>query len=828
MGGFPWTLQFSYLLLYALGVVAALWQRGHPLLCLGVLAALIPVGLLSRLPARWFPTWLKQGLQLLVAAGALVWWRHRLGATSIDLMLVEGTVVLGLALAVGGVRREYATLATISFLFLGYGAMSPGRRIYLPVFLAYCSLGIFLMYQTRTLRLLGNDAVLGAAPPKGSGWLYRFLHFALVLTLLATFLALFPLPKGRSEGLVPVSLYTNQQQGFPALWRNWFQPAKTILIDDEGSWMVEGGEDPSVGSEEAETTAETDDAGRFDAREGMGGSGVGKDLVFRVYSPVKLYWLAQLYDVYDGQAWRISDRLRRGRGDLDVLRYAGRQRVEQYFSVEKNVSVKLSGAYRALQILPRTGPAAGDASGSGTFDRLAIRRYVWGGTIVGGLPGVPWNYTCTSLVPTVGNGIGRGERKGLSRSGWNYRALPEKQISRRLRRLAKSLTASCRGPLQKATVLRDFLRNNYRYKLDVPPIPEDREVVDYFLFVSKEGYCQHFAQAMTVLARLAGLPARLATGYSPGNYNVLGGYFEVYEYHGHAWAQVYIPPYGWLTFDGSPPGDLNLDVTPSFLRHLADPFGDEWAARPPEFSVPRASVRRDRWPDEESPASERPGALARAYEQIYSTAAMNSKSANPGIRELAKAAVDNARKWSRELWAGLQDTVAGWGMSLWERFLASCRDWIAYLRSRSASQYVVTIALGSILLWLHRRRERFHRQCRRWLMRYRCLRLWRRLQTMSGGEPDVVVKGCFELSGLLMTLVHRHRPGNTDVLEFADVLAAEVPDLGLPFRTVAEGACLLMFSNQQLPRERAKTSLRAVGELRTAVLGRLSGRRAIP
>ena len=37
-------------------------------------------------------------------------------------------------------------------------------------------------------------------------------------------------------------------------------------------------------------------------------------------------------------------------------------------------------------------------------------------------------------------------------------------------------------------------------------------MVDYFLFDLKRGYCDYLASAMVVLSRLAGIPARLATG----------------------------------------------------------------------------------------------------------------------------------------------------------------------------------------------------------------------------------------------------------------------------------------------------------------------------
>jgi hypothetical protein len=58
------------------------------------------------------------------------------------------------------------------------------------------------------------------------------------------------------------------------------------------------------------------------------------------------------------------------------------------------------------------------------------------------------------------------------------------------------------------------------YTLDIPAPPEGRDVVDYFLFDLRKGYCDYYATSMAVLARAAGLPARLVAGYANGSYDV--------------------------------------------------------------------------------------------------------------------------------------------------------------------------------------------------------------------------------------------------------------------------------------------------------------------
>lgn len=86
------------------------------------------------------------------------------------------------------------------------------------------------------------------------------------------------------------------------------------------------------------------------------------------------------------------------------------------------------------------------------------------------------------------------------------------------------------------------------------------------------------------MARLAGLPSRVATGFSPGNYNTLTNQFEVYEYHAHAWTQIFVEDRGWLTLDATPPQSLVSRTTPAGIGTLRDPFGDEWKMTPPELT----------------------------------------------------------------------------------------------------------------------------------------------------------------------------------------------------------------------------------------------------
>lgn len=823
-GGFPWTLQFSYLLLYGLGIVAALWQRGHTLMCLAVLAALVPLGLIARIPEKWFPEWARQSFQLILAGCGMGWWQYRLAEVPIDLMLVEGTVILGTSLIVGGIRREYATLSTISLLLVGYGGLSPGRAVYVPVFFSYCFLGILLMYQTRTVRLLGAEPPQGTPEPKGSAWFYRILHFAFVGAFLFVFVTSCPMPQGRSPGIVPVSYRTTQDLQFPALWRHWFQPVKTVLIKETGTATTDAGKDPDVLSKTAKKRAQAKKPDGFESVEGKGGAGVGTDLVFRVYSPAKLYWLARLYDIYDGKTWSISETMRRGRGGLDTVHLKSGQQVEQFFSVERVVSRYLCGAYRSQNFTYRPPPViSGSGEGKGPPQHIVLRHHIAGAMAQDDPPDPPWGYTCTSSVPTVDTALNVAPWESYEHRGWNYRQLPVDRISKRVRDLALSVTAPYDTPMQKAIALRDFLRGSYTYSLEPPPAPENAEIVDFFLFESKRGYCQHFAQALTVLARVAGLQARLATGYSPGNYNLLGKCFEVYEYHAHAWTQIFIEPFGWLTFDGSPPGNLRLETTPSFLRHLGDPFGDQWSSHPPELSI--SAPPKPKPVESTGAVTEQPrdgNVFSRAYQDVYDTAVSKSGSLKPGPRAIAEALGAKSKEWGKMLWSKLKVAAVEWLTGIWRRLSGQAGSGANWLKERPASQYLAVGGVAVALFLLNRRRHRLAAMLHRWYLRYNCNRLWHRLNAGVLESPEVRVRHSFELCRYMLGMVECRRTGNMDLMEFADGLAEHSPALGQPLQQVFGLFCLFRFADLMPDRDQALGAVAATGQVRNIVLKHLS------
>lgn len=108
------------------------------------------------------------------------------------------------------------------------------------------------------------------------------------------------------------------------------------------------------------------------------------------------------------------------------------------------------------------------------------------------------------------------------------------------------------SPIVRAMDIETYLKENYPYDLDIPPFPYGKDSVDYFLFEKKRGYCEHFASAMVVMLRTQGIPARLVTGYLPGRYNPISGYYSIRMSDAHAWVEYFIPGYGWYAVDPTP------------------------------------------------------------------------------------------------------------------------------------------------------------------------------------------------------------------------------------------------------------------------------------
>jgi transglutaminase-like putative cysteine protease len=96
-----------------------------------------------------------------------------------------------------------------------------------------------------------------------------------------------------------------------------------------------------------------------------------------------------------------------------------------------------------------------------------------------------------------------------------------------------------------------FRQQGFRYSLNNPLLPQNAPL-DALLFERRQGFCGHYASALSALMRAAGVPARVVSGYRGGTWVVpLGGsaFLDLRQSDAHAWSEVWIDGEGWRSLD---------------------------------------------------------------------------------------------------------------------------------------------------------------------------------------------------------------------------------------------------------------------------------------
>jgi hypothetical protein len=188
----------------------------------------------------------------------------------------------------------------------------------------------------------------------------------------------------------------------------------------------------------------------------------------------------------------------------------------------------------------------------------------------------------SSLSPPVSNGtytmmsqysiatLQELQRAGTDYPAWlaPYSSLPlagyrDPIVTQAIHQLAVDIVnkAGALTPYDKAKAIESYLRSNYTYRLDPPKTPPGQDPIGYFLFGSKQGYCEFFASAMGDLLRSLGIPTRLVNGFGPGLPDVTTHSWVVRGEDAHTWVESYFPKYGWIQFEPTP-DNVNFPIQP--------------------------------------------------------------------------------------------------------------------------------------------------------------------------------------------------------------------------------------------------------------------------
>jgi transglutaminase-like putative cysteine protease len=156
-----------------------------------------------------------------------------------------------------------------------------------------------------------------------------------------------------------------------------------------------------------------------------------------------------------------------------------------------------------------------------------------------------------------------------------YLNVPPQYRTRKITKLVRRITAGRNTPYGKAVAIQAWFTapGHFKYSLKVPSTQSPAALIQ-FLTKSKKGYCQQFAFAMAVLARLEGIPSRVVVGYTQGSFTGNDNW-QVKTSDAHAWPELFFPGAGWLRFEPTPPDSAGqagqaTAIPPPYSTPLSD------------------------------------------------------------------------------------------------------------------------------------------------------------------------------------------------------------------------------------------------------------------
>lgn len=284
-------------------------------------------------------------------------------------------------------------------------------------------------------------------------------------------------------------------------------------------------------------------------------------------------WIKVLaFDHYTGEGWEIE----KEDPKRDISRPSWSYRFRLSTPSTQAQTERVVQTYTVTNQLPNLIPALPNARDIYFPTReIAVDPH---GSIQSPVPlGEGLTYTVISKVPYR-------DRAALRNAGDNY---PEfirdnylqvpPEIENRIRQQGEALLADSSQPLEanyeKVLYLAQAIKQNYQLQPDIPFLEEDQDLVETFLFDWEGGYPDHFSSTLTIMLRSLGIPARLATGFSTGEFNPFTGLYVIRNTDAFALTEVYFPNYGWLPFDPIPghkliPPSVEQSETFGVLRQI--------------------------------------------------------------------------------------------------------------------------------------------------------------------------------------------------------------------------------------------------------------------
>ncbi|MFA6291166.1 MAG: transglutaminase domain-containing protein [Victivallales bacterium] len=746
-------VHFLSTVFFALASVSSVWQYANPMLAHMLIVFSAVSALSIFISTRIISLFARKIIQVIILCLAIAWAVHRAAShITVEIFLIEFLCISGLSFGLTLSMKDYGIQCLVGIILLICGSVFP-RSVFiylLPFAFLTCML---FVYTSRPLSLSGDLSIKFSLNPIWKNRNYFLLHFLLAVMLWIYFCTFFPSPSKTGFGFISSSTLNNNLNYLPPEYDKWFR-SEIKRESETGESFIDSPLKPSASGKTESVSQDIDNPEDSVEGDGSGAGPPGNDLVFRVKSPVKTYWLAALYDSYDGHKWTATKAMKTQKIRGAVYDFSGNIYTQNYF-IDKKISPTLYGAF-----MPRSfdfPPGVGYKTETTFYNSRILNPE----SIT-----VPFSYNVTSINCTSDNTVPDFKPAQL----WfeklpqkHYTALPKNTVSGRVQKLSARITYGEKDSYKKAILLRDYLRENFKYRADAMKTPGGKEVTDYFIFELKEGNCQYFANSLAVMARTSGIPSRLATGFSPGNYNILNGTFEVYEYHAHAWTQLFIEGKGWLTFDATPPGEVTSRTTPLIIGALEDPFGDEWKVTPPELT----KSTRDLFAEKIRPMAEKTkdAVPLTKIQKIAISIPTSKEELNVTINKLTGAPQGTALEKNKKI-----GKLKNMGGDIKKNAIAMMNYFLAGIKSMAFRffsfqglllQLIVLVLFISYRFFLGIRAFANRRRRRR-----RCLRMLDEIQKSSAGSPAERIGCCYKLTRELLEISGLKREKNMELLNY--------------------------------------------------------------
>lgn len=238
------------------------------------------------------------------------------------------------------------------------------------------------------------------------------------------------------------------------------------------------------------------------------------------YSPKDLYWRGGVLGVSNGLNWErkaIGSAPYESFSDSSPYRTVRPESIEQEITLEANYDKWLFALDFPIKIEPpESSTARIRFRGAGIFETKSplLSRT---------------RYRATSATQL---NVKLPKTETLE----EYLELPKIQ-SQKIKALVEKLSAA-KTDQEKIQKTLNFFRKGFRYTLEPGTLYGDP--LETFLFVSKKGFCEHFAGSFSTLMRMMNIPSRVVIGFQGGAFNNYGNFILVREKDAHAWSEVFV------------------------------------------------------------------------------------------------------------------------------------------------------------------------------------------------------------------------------------------------------------------------------------------------